>query len=162
MMRRISQWLASLVVHERSSAKLAFSFCMGIYIAFSPFVGFHTLMTFVIVWLLGLNLAVTFAASCLLHNPWTTIPIYGFDYIFGEWLLKTVMGLDSLAMNPSWMLSVNDTLSTYLGTPHIALWSFMIGGNILGIVFSFGLYPIMKKLFIKLVEKVHGIASVEG
>jgi uncharacterized protein (DUF2062 family) len=162
MLHRISQWLASLIVHERSGAKLAFSFCMGVYIAFSPFVGFHTLMTFALIWFLNLNVAVTFAASCLLHNPWTTIPIYGLDYLVGDWLLRGVCGIDTLSMNPHWMGWVNDTLSSYLGLPKISFWAFMVGGNLLGIFFSVGLYPIMKHLFMRLIEQVHGSAPSRG
>ncbi len=162
MSHRMRQFLISLALKERSAKQLALSFCMGIYIAFSPFVGFHTLMTFGIVWMLGLNLAVTFAGSVLLHNPWTTIPIYALDYIFGEWLLKTICGLDTLSMNPSWMGMINESLCSYLGLSHIAFWSFMIGGNVLGIVASFALYPFIKRLFGKLIDEVHGIAQVQG
>lgn len=160
LVHRARQFLLSLVIKEHSSQKLAFSFCMGIYIAFSPYVGFHTLMTFVVAWLLGLNLAVTFAGSCLIHNPWTTIPVYGIDYIFGEFLLKTVCGLDTLSMNPGWMTWVNDYLSAYLGIPQLAFWSFMVGGNVLGLFFSLSLYPIMGRVFKKFVHEVHGLAPV--
>jgi uncharacterized protein (DUF2062 family) len=160
--QRIKQFFINLVLKERSSTQLALSFCMGIYIAFSPFIGLHTIMTFVIVWALGLNLAVTFAGSCLLHNPWTTIPIYGIDYLFGEWLLRKICGLDTLSLNPSWMALVNEPIQKYLGLSNVSFWSFMVGGNILGIVSGLALYPIMKRIFAKLVDQVHATAHVEG
>lgn len=152
---RIRTYFIALVLKERSETLLAFSFCFGIYIAFSPFVGLHTIMTFVLAWLLRLNLAVTFAGSLLIHNPWTTIPVYGIDYLFGEWLLKTVCGLDTLAMNPTWMQSLNNSLGAYLGMPQISFWSFMVGGNVLGIIFSLLLYPIMKRFFARLITQVY-------
>ena len=162
IIQRIRRFFITLVLKERSSTQLAFSFCMGIYIAFSPWIGFHTLMTFVVVWFLGLNLAVTFAGSCLLHNPWTTVPIYGIDYVFGEWLLKKMCGLDTLSMNPSWMASINAPLQTYLGLSNISFWSFVVGGNVLGIVISVALYPVMKRLFAKLIAEVHDAAGIQG
>lgn len=160
--QRIRQFFIALVAKERSSDTLALSFCMGIYIAFSPFIGLHTAMTFFLVWFLGLHMATTFAASILLHNPWTTLPIYGIDYVFGEWLLKKVGGLDTLSMNPSWMSSLNDVLHVHLGLSNVSFWSFMIGGNVLGIVISVGMYPLIKRIFIKFVEQVHGIAGAQG
>lgn len=155
---RIRTFLISLVAKERSSNQLAISFCIGTYIAFSPFIGFHTILTFLVAWLLRLNVAVTFSASLLFHNPWTTVPIYGLDYVFGEWLLKTFGGIDTLSLNPPFMASFNETLSYYVGLPKIAFWSFMIGGNVLGIAISLLLYPIMKRVFSKLVAEIHGIA----
>ncbi|HZW61358.1 MAG TPA: DUF2062 domain-containing protein [Candidatus Babeliales bacterium] len=153
---KIRQFLISLVLKERSSTKLAFSFCIGVYIAFSPFVGFHTLGTILAIWALNLNAAVTFAASCLIHNPWTTIPVYGIDYIFGDWLLTDVFGLDAVSMNPAWMSFINDPLQTYLGLSNVSFWSFMVGGNVLGLFFSIGLYPFMKNLFARMIDQVHG------
>ena len=162
IMQRIRQFLIDFVLKERSSSKLAISFCIGAYIAFCPLIGLHTVATLLLCWFLGLNMAVTFATSCVIHNPWTTIPIYGTDYIFGQWLLHDICGFDTMAMNPSWMIFINERLSYYVGLPDIAFWSFMIGGNILALGISIGIYPLVKRLFVKLVDQVHGVAGVQG
>src|SRR5581483_10373754 len=80
MVRAGIEKLKNLADQEHCSTKLALSFCVGVYIAFSPFIGLHTVMTFIFVWLFGLNLAATFTASWLINNPWTMIPIYSTDY----------------------------------------------------------------------------------
>ena len=38
--------LSRIIHYERCLHKLSLSFCLGVYIAFSPFVGFHTAMVF--------------------------------------------------------------------------------------------------------------------
>lgn len=137
---------------ERSVKKLAFSFCLGIYIAFSPFVGFHTIMVFVLAWLLSLNTAVLFASTYLINNPWTMVPIYTSDYVVGSWFLSWFYQ-DAITYNPEWMNWINVQLAHYIGIQHISLWAFLIGGNLLGITLGFMFYPVMKKVFEQLLRK---------
>jgi len=150
VMQRIYGVLKSLFIKERSSKKLATSFCVGAYIAFSPFMGLHTVMTFAFAWLFNLNLAATFTGSCLINNPWTMIPVYSGGYFFGDWLLHAVFGFDTIGSNPTWMACINEPLAAYVGLPQVSLWSFLLGGNLLGIVIGIGLYPVMNYLFTKI------------
>ena len=148
--RRLHGWLKFLVLGEQCSVKLARSFCVGIFIAFSPFIGFHTIMKIVFSWLFRLNMATVFAISCLINNPWTMIPVYSVGYFFGEFLLHTLCGFDTIGSNPTWMTAFNETLTFYIGLPKISLWSFLLGGNLLGIILALALYPAVYNLFTKL------------
>ena len=69
-----------------SVEKLTLSFCIGIYIAFSPFPGIHTVMMLVAKWLFRLNFTVLFIATSI-NNPWTMIPFFSFDFFFGYWFV---------------------------------------------------------------------------
>lgn len=140
-------FLKKLMQQERSPEKLALSFCVGNYIAFSPFPFFHTVMVFLFSWLFKLNLGVTFATSCFINNPWTMIPVYGADYALGYWLVYKVFNLNIYHYNPWWMYSINNLCEGTLGIAKPCIWSFLIGGNLLGIGLSLLLYPIMKKVF---------------
>jgi uncharacterized protein (DUF2062 family) len=71
---------------ETSAHKLALSFCLGAYIAFSPFLGLHTAMVFVLGWLSRLNIPIIMAATHVVNNPWTMVPIYSADYGIGYYL----------------------------------------------------------------------------
>jgi uncharacterized protein (DUF2062 family) len=144
---RIKNKMHELALQERSSKKLALSCAMGVFIAFSPFICFHTVMTFVLTWLMGLNLAATFAVSVLVNNPWTMLPIYSADYFFGEFLLHDLLGIDTVSMNPAWMCWINEKLAYYCGIKDVSFWAFMIGGNVLGALITITLYPLFKRLF---------------
>jgi len=150
---RVTRFLKSLLLKEPSSHKLALSFSMGVYIAFSPFIGFHTIMVFIFAWLFRLNWAVVFAGSCLVNNPWTMIPIYTLDYVFGVWLFQGWLQCDLAATNPSWMCWINGQLVHYLGLPNVSLWAFIIGGNLLGILVSVMLYPMLRFLLLHLMHE---------
>jgi len=147
----------SLLAKERSPNKLALSFCVGIYIAFCPFIGFHTLMTFALAWLLRLNFLAIWVGSHIINNPWTMIPVYATGYWFGDWLLNDMFGFDMLALNPYWMSTINNVLTHYVGIHHVSLWSFLIGGNILGLLASLLLYPIIKRVLTRLALANQGI-----
>lgn len=142
-----------LILKERKPKVLAVSVCMGIYIAFCPFVGFHTALVFLTAWLFSLNFAATLAASVFVNNPWTMVPIYSVDYVFGNWIFK-LFGVNPLSFNPLWMDKFNHIVFQYTGVSGISFWSFMIGGNLLGVLISVILYPVVKSALERISERV--------
>jgi uncharacterized protein (DUF2062 family) len=145
----LSSWFKKLAVGNWTARQLAISFCVGVYIAFSPFPGLHTWMTLLAAWVFSLNVAVVFAASMVINNPWTMIPIYGSDYLLGDYLLRFWYGSSAqvCALDPAWMCPVNNFFHKYTGIEPVSLWGFLLGGNILGITLAFALYPLIKRLF---------------
>ena len=139
----IKKFIKRFIAYERCAHKLALSCCLGIYIAFSPFFGFHTAMVFFLSWLFALNCAVMMGVSMLVNNPWTMMPVYGAGYAFGDWLLK-LFGVDH-TYNPAWVTSCNLWLNTHIGLPGISFWAFLIGGNIVGICLALVGYPFIKR-----------------
>ena len=130
-----------------SVKKLTLSFCMGVYIAFSPFPGAHTIMMFIAKWLFNINFPILFIATSI-NNPWTMVPFFTFDYVFGYWFIHKFLGF-----NPGWTIP----LAKIFGSGKICVWSFFIGGNILGIVAAFLSYPFVKIVIRKLITKLQTI-----
>jgi uncharacterized protein (DUF2062 family) len=126
-----------------SSEMLAFSFSTGLYIAFSPFPGAHTMMVLFSKWMFRLNFPILFFATSL-NNPWTMIPFFSTDYIFGYWLLHKVLNY-----HPGWQISLEQV---FVSTK-VCFWSFIVGGNVLGIVTAVLSYPIMKVVFKKIIQR---------
>lgn len=124
--------------------KLTRSFCFGLYIAFSPFPGLHTFMMFAFKYLFDLHFPTLFIATSV-NNPWTMIPFYSFGYAFGYWFVHSFIG-----WNPSWVIS----LAKVFGSGTICLWSFLIGGNILGVIAALVCYPIMSIVFKNFAAKI--------
>jgi uncharacterized protein (DUF2062 family) len=153
IIQRLHNFLRSLLTKERSPHKLALSVSLGIYIAFCPFIGLHTIMTFLFSWLLGLNLVVVWIVSHIINNPWTMVPVYGVGYLFGNWLLTTVAGFEPMVLNPSWMHWVNGLLYAHIGVPHIAFWSLMLGGNVIGLALALPAYPLCKRIITRLARE---------
>ena len=69
--------LHELVKINENPRKLSLAFALGVFIAFSPTIGFHLLTCLVVGWMFRLNKIVLITAS-FINNPWTVVPIYGF------------------------------------------------------------------------------------
>ena len=145
MVSFIKRTITKLVQLESSDLKLTLGSCLGVYIAFSPFVGFHTAMVFLFAWLFGLNVMVLLSVSMMINNPWTMVPVYGAGYWFGDVLLS-FLGINHHACNPAWVDYINAWWQAYVSTHGFSFWAFMIGGNILGILISILCYPFIRWL----------------
>lgn len=75
------------------------------------------------------------------------LPVYSAGYGLGYWILHKVLDFDLFLAEPQWMHSINVFFENTIGIAKPCLWSFLLGGNILGIVLGVILFPIMKKVF---------------
>jgi uncharacterized protein (DUF2062 family) len=75
------------VLHlQESPQRTALAFAVGVFIAFSPAYGLHTLMAVLCTWLFGLNF-LALLAGAFMNNPWTIVPILGASYWTGALLM---------------------------------------------------------------------------
>ena len=146
IIHKIHQICKRFIAQERSVPKLAQSTCLGVFIAFSPYIGFHTLMAVLFCWLLSLNYGVTLAVQLLINNPWTMVPIYGCDYMVGT-IISSQLNIGFLNHMPGILMHMCEPLCTRVGIPACSIWSFLIGGNILSIALAVILYYPTKWLF---------------
>jgi uncharacterized protein (DUF2062 family) len=140
IIQKLQQFGKNLLHAETSVCTLTRSTCLGIFIAFSPFVGLHTFMAIGLAWLLSFNISVTLMVSCLINNPWTMVPVYGCDYMFGKWVCC--------------FWDVNIIMpQLFLGLSSHSIWIFFIGGNILSILLAIVMYFPIRWLFEKFAQK---------
>jgi len=125
-----------------SPERLTKSFCTGIFIAFSPFPGGHTIMMLIAKYLFDLHFPTLFISASI-NNPWTMIPFFTFDYAFGYWFVHSLLGF-----NPGWNIS----LAKIFGSGSICVWSFFVGGMVLSICTALICYPVMYKVFSRLAK----------
>lgn len=73
---QIRSHLARLLHLKESPHRTALAFAVGVFIAFSPTYGLHTLSVLFCAWAFRLN-AVALLAGSLINNPWTLVPVLG-------------------------------------------------------------------------------------
>ena len=144
--KRIHSLIMRIIAYEKSPARLAFTCALGIYIGISPLIGLHTVLVFFCGWMFALSIPVLFTVSMMIHNPWTMMPVYALDHLFGKWLFS-LFEIDSFAWDPAWVESCNLFLKEHTGITGLSLTAFFVGGNLLGIGMSVMLYTVMKKVF---------------
>ena len=108
---KILNYICRGINQEQSAHRFALSVSIGVFIAFSPYLFFHTIMIFLLSWFLGLNVVITFAVTYAINNPWTMFFIYMADYLTGDFILG-LMGYSPLMGNPYWMEIINGPLRT--------------------------------------------------
>ncbi len=152
---KIRAFFRRLTLGAHCPKKLAASVCVGVYMAFCPLFGLHIITALFLAWFFSLNAVIIFAVSTAIHNPWTVFPIYATDYFCGEYVLSHWFGVNTIACNPCWMGYCNSFLVAHTSLPELSLWSFLLGGNILGIGLGLVAYPVMKRFFISTMDAWH-------
>jgi len=75
---------------------LALAFAAGVFVAFSPFIGLHTLMVLLLAWIFRLNKAVALTGT-FVNNPWTIAFIYiGPTWVFVNFMVYLGMPIRKL------------------------------------------------------------------
>jgi uncharacterized protein len=131
-----SQWRAKLrtVLHlDDNPHRIAFAFSLGVFIAFSPFIGLHLISAIFLAWVLRLN-TVAVLLGTLLNNPWTFAPIFGASLWVGIKIYGRHVVLAPIHWQELTMINVIPKLEPYL-VP------FMLGATLLGVIACVVTYP---------------------
>lgn len=118
--------------------RIALAFAAGIFIAFSPTMGLHTISAVAAAWFFELNLAVIIVGT-LFNNPLTMLFVYGASICFGSFILQSGSSciLESLG---------KDELLAYLKTMPMP---FLTGTIILGIIAALISYFVMYQILVR-------------
>jgi uncharacterized protein (DUF2062 family) len=131
-MSRLRRAVQVLFHVEDSPHRIALSFGLGVFIAFSPLLGLHTLLALGIAFAFRLSKA-AIIVGIYVNNPWTIAPMYMAGTLLGCFLLG--VSPDDLATITfdahGWAFyrSLADQLRPYL-------WPFVVGNSLLGFLFG--------------------------
>ena len=118
--------IRSLFQLNESPNELALAFALGVFIAFTPTIGLHTISCLFFAWMFRLNKLVVFTAA-FLNNPWTMVPLYGFCLWFGIKLTGLSVDTPNIAWRALTFSNAYDILRPYL-------WPFVAGTVVVGAV----------------------------
>jgi uncharacterized protein (DUF2062 family) len=86
--RLIQRWLDTLLHVHDTPERTAAAFALGVFLGFSPFLGFHTLMGVVLAFILNLN-RVAVLLGVYSNLPWIIGGYYAFTTMVGAALMRT-------------------------------------------------------------------------
>ena len=116
--------------------KLALAFALGIFIAFSPWIGFHVISCILFASLFRVSKFVVVTAA-FVNNPWTIVPMYAFCIWLGMKVTGDTMAVPHIAWNELTLTSMYAILKPYL-------WSYLAGtiivSTVAGVVSYFFFY----------------------
>ena len=109
--RQWRHWLAMLVSLDESPWRMALALAVGVFISFTPFWGFQTLLAIVVATAARLNPALTVAGTWL-NLPWFAPFVYAGAVKIGSALLPELSGLTGWSV---WLLVGTTTLGLVAG-----------------------------------------------
>jgi uncharacterized protein (DUF2062 family) len=136
--------LKKLLHTDDTPGRTALAYSIGIFLGFSPFLGFHTLIGLAIAFLFRLN-RVAILLGVWSNNPWWIVPYYMGATRLGMWVIR--FQIDWAALREIFQLGMNRRFMGSDFWSRIAsqwglLFSFLIGSLILCTLFSLVAYPL--------------------
>ena len=124
--------------------RTALAFSIGIFIAFSPFLGLHTIMATVIAFAFRFNKIAIYTGTFINNPILTLVPIIILSYAVGAFFLGRPLSIPDegveLLKNPE--LFSRDYYRRLFVQSWSIVWPFAVGGTVLSVVCSLGAYPI--------------------
>ena len=116
----------SLLKLDDPPHKLAFAFSLGIFIAFSPWLGLHIISAVFFAWIFRVSKFVVLTAS-FVNNPWTLVPMYAFSIWTGIKLTGSHATVPDIAWNELTLTNAFAILEPYL-------LSYLVGTLVVGTI----------------------------
>jgi len=146
-MRPYKDLVKKLLHIEDTPERTALAYSVGIFLGFSPFLGFHTLGGIAVAFLFGLN-RVAVILGVWSNTPWWIVPYYVAATWAGIWI--TGFRIERGALEELFRLGVG---KGFLGSDFwgclTAQWgfllSFTIGSLVLATLLSLAIYPLSLK-----------------
>ncbi len=141
--------------------RTALAFAVGVFIAFSPFLGLHTIMAVLAAFIFRFNKIAIFSGT-FINNPFLTlVPIIIASYATGAFLLGRPLRISSegiqLLKEPH--LLTADYYHRLWREGWKVVWPFTVGGMVLSVVCSLVAYPVTFRLLRKRDERKTNIDS---
>jgi uncharacterized protein len=124
--------------------RTALAFSIGVFIAFSPFLGLHTILATLIAFLFRFNKVAIFGGTFINNPLLTLVPIIVASYAIGAFVLGRPLRIPAegveLLKNPH--LLTTDYYRKLFRQSWDIVWPFTIGGMVLSVVCSLIAYPV--------------------
>jgi len=137
---RLRRLLHDFLHLDDTPRRIAAAFGVGVYIAFHPLLGLHTLMALGIAFAFRLSRAAVLV-GIYVNNPWTIAPMYLAGTTLGCWILG--VPLDGLS-GIQWDLGSMAFYRLLVVSLKPYLWPYVLGNTILGIVCGAVAYLVMR------------------
>ena len=140
MRARLRKLIQAFLHLDDTPQRIAAAFAVGVYLAFHPLFGLHTLMALGIAFAFRLSRAAVLI-GIYVNNPWTIAPMYLAGTTLGCWILGVPLdGLSGL----EWDLDNRSFYRLLIAGLRPYLWPYVLGNTILGIVCGLIAYVVLR------------------
>ncbi len=144
VLRMLGSTFRRLLALDDPPERTALAFSVGIFIAFSPFLGLHTIMATAVAFLFRFNKIAIYSGT-FINNPFLTlVPIIFVSYALGAFLLGLPVKIpaEGLELLKDPHLLTRDYYRKLFRESWDIVWPFTIGSLALSVVCSLVAYPV--------------------
>ncbi len=113
IMKYVKDRIRNIFKLDDSPNRLAAAFALGVFIAFTPTIGLHTVCCLLFAWIFRLSKLVVLTAA-FINNPWTIVPMYGFCLWLGMKITGIAATVPAIAWNDITFMNAYEVLLPYL------------------------------------------------
>jgi hypothetical protein len=145
--RHLKGLIKKVLCIEDTPERTALAYSIGVFLGFSPFLGFHTLAGLAIAFLFGLN-RLAILLGVWTNSPWWIVPFYAMATWIGMWVTRfqfdpaTFKEIFQLGMKEGF---IGSGFWSQVASQSGLLLSFLIGSLILCTLLSLVAYPLSLK-----------------
>jgi uncharacterized protein len=153
--------LRRLLAIDDPPERTALAFSVGVFIAFSPFLGLHTLMATALAFIFRFNKIAIYTGTFVNNPVFTLVPIILASYAVGAFFMGRPLRLpdEGLALlREPHLLTMDYWRRIFLHSRDV-LTPFAVGGLALSVVCSLAAYPLTLRV-LRVKRRLHG--SAEG
>jgi uncharacterized protein len=124
--------------------RTALAFSLGVFIAFSPFLGLHTIMATVLAFVFRFNKIAIYTGTFINNPIFTLVPIIIASYAVGAFVLGRPLRIpdEGLALLKNPHIFSGDYYRRIFVQSWDIVWPFAVGGMVLSVVCSVLAYPL--------------------
>lgn len=140
--------LRRLLAIDDPPERTALAFSIGIFIAFSPFLGLHTVMATALAFIFRFNKIAIYTGTFVNNPILTLVPIILASYALGAFFMGRPLGLpaDGLELLKEPHLLTGDYWRRLFSHSWDILAPFAVGGLLLSVVCSLAAYPLTLRM----------------
>lgn len=121
----LKQTFKAIIGINEPPIKVAFSFAVGTFIGFTPFLGFQIMIAIALSWIFRLTKFPVITAV-FVTNPLTIVPIYSFNLWVGLKVTHSSLAFSDVDF-------ANVTWESFFGELGNMLWPFLVGCSLVGL-----------------------------
>ena len=122
--------------------RTALAFGIGVWLAFSPLLGLHTVLALLIAFLFRLNRA-AILVGIYINNPWTLAPLYTAGTVVG----CEILGVSSAELTSiDWHLHGRAFYRALFENLRPFVWPFVVGNTVLGVAGGIVGYVVLREI----------------
>jgi uncharacterized protein len=131
MQGKAAKFFRRMFLLDDTPERISLAFALGVLLAFSPLLGLHTFLGFILSLMFGLN-RFALLLGVFVNNPWTLVPIYA----AGTYLGGLIVGFPRITSLPNFQWSMLFSGGFWVHT--LSQWHFikplLLGSSLLSII----------------------------